>query len=485
MLHAETNHHDVFRSRRLCPGPLQFVSPSELGGPVQLIPLAVPERFDESFPRGKIGWNEVNSKLDGDKDWIRKTDWETHVRDANAVMRQDFSPAYKAGFPFCPKQAVFPAANGSSHFVTDDEPSDDVPDPTSLLPDLNSIPAYGAAFCALAALFTKLERSRASEQEPQPPTAATAPPAGQSFAPLNRGISNFGNSCFLAVVHQLLFHSTSFRQRLCSRLSLAADAAAPIAVLLGQHFAHLEAGSSRWSPILHALPKGYFCDEYNLAQQDAREYLSHLQSTLENCFKDPSAPQRVFQGQRRTIRHCGHCKSLSTLSEESFDSVLVPVVEENDERARNVVDTMRITEVLSGTHQGLTCTTCSSTGAVDSYNYSHLPDCLLIHLQREGHEETQPGESFRINAPVDISEYLQLPTTSNVHKYRLYCILNHISPITSFGHWTTWCRPSAAGENHPFFLYDDEKVSVCYDFTTVARFSRSQSAMLVYARVDG
>eukprot|EP01122_Echinamoeba_exundans_P000039 TRINITY_DN10028_c0_g1_i1.p1 TRINITY_DN10028_c0_g1~~TRINITY_DN10028_c0_g1_i1.p1 ORF type:complete len:1277 (+),score=138.07 TRINITY_DN10028_c0_g1_i1:60-3890(+) len=481
---TETNHHDVFRTRRLCPGPLQFVSPAELGAPVQLIPLAVPERFDESFPRGKIGWNEFNSKLDGDKDWIRRTDWETLVRDANAVSREDFSPAYKAGFPFCPNQAVFPAANDSAHFVTDDDPTEDLPDSTSILPDLNSIPAYGAAFCALAALFTKLERSRGSAEDSQAPAAPTAPPPGQGVFPLNRGISNFGNSCFLAVIHQLLFHSIAFRQRLCSHLSHAADTAAPIAVLLGQHFAYLEAGTPRWSPILNALPKGYFSDEYNLAQQDAREYLSHLQSTFENCFTSPVAPQRVFQGLRRTIRTCPRCQSCTSRSEGLFDSLLVPVLEDSDMLTRNVVDTVRITEVLSGVHRGLTCSTCDSVDAVDTYSYSSLPECLLIHLQREGHAETQPDETFRINAPVDISENLHLPTASTIHKYRLYCILNHISPSSSFGHWTTWCRPSTANENHPFFLFDDEAISVSYDFATIARLSRSQSAMLVYARVD-
>lgn len=444
-----------------------------------MIPLHAPDSIPSG--RGLSGWTEKNTKLDDCGNWIRRTNWEAVVREANALGDHLMRPEVYCGHPF-----ASPTVSASLRDVR--AAGNDSRDESSSAATAVGFSAVGAVFITLKEL---LARYRAISNAPEASSAriSRGPPGEPSLKPrraANQGLLNFGNSCFISAVHQLLFHCNRFKGTLCEAVKRARTldprklAASQFAAFLSNSLAAMSHATSALdvSQVRSFLPDSFFSsDRRVLRQQDAREYYGWIESSLDSIFDAGTTPQKSFRGQwTRKIR----CRTLSCISAdkiETFSSILITA--DRIQALLHDLDKL-LSEALS-TPITRSCSHCEAD-VEESLQIDTFPSILLVSIQREWQESAEDAPR-RIDSAVHFRQAITILDGSNSAKYRLFAILNHQGSISS-GHWTAICRSSSASEYEPFSLFNDCQEPLQVDFERVVQLSRHQCAMLAFARLD-
>ena len=334
-----------------------------------------------------------------------------------------------------------------------------------------------------------------------------------------RGVSNIGNTCFLAAALQVLSHSVVFPKLLrhCPPYSLhelqAPSAQQKLVVALRKYFIsqwtdphdpRANVGTGAISPDdiltcvqrLNAMFHGY-------QQHDSQEFLRYVLTTVHEELTAATGDSPVataFQGKTCSTVTCLKCKKGSKCVETFFDlSLSIPaeplVVEPVKPvastsswlwtRARtllgfvpeskvSIIDCLTNffkQETLTGTDAYLCehCTTkqdCLKQMSVEAW-----PETLVVHLKRFRHDWTSSKISKSVTFPVNSD--LDLP---NAPKYRLCGFVQHMGSISS-GHYIAYAKHKSTGQ---WFCFDDSRVSLV---TNMAVLEDAEPYVLFFQRV--
>ena len=373
-------------------------------------------------------------------------------------------------------------------------------------------------FSDFRTMIVGLVRGKSSPK--RKPSGNPVPLAGKRSVKGVRGISNIGNTCFLAASLQCLSHTAPLQKLLrhCPPFSahelVQTTPQQRLVVALrtfflaqwGDPFA-ASSGVSE-TPVspedvlsavqrLNALFQGY-------QQHDAHELLRFLLSSVHEASATPkggSIVSDVFMGKTCSTITCLHCGKDSKCVEDFFDLSL-PIPAPPDDRPPSLwgwtkglfgltaepkvalTDCIRQflnSEKLSG-QNAYRCDHCKGTReCTKQLALEELPEVLLLHLKRFG--TTSWGGSSKLSRQVafPVATDLDLNTfvgnkSGKAVKYRLAGFVQHMGSMTG-GHYIAYCRHKTTGQWHCF---DDSRVSLVTDLAAV---EAAEPYVLFYQRV--
>ncbi|KLO19657.1 ubiquitinyl hydrolase [Schizopora paradoxa] len=247
------------------------------------------------------------------------------------------------------------------------------------------------------------------------------------YGPGLTGLSNLGNSCYMASVTQVLFSLPSFQARyLSSAAEHSAKCAEPLPAscvecqmhkladgLLSGRYAHPRSHSSGTVETTDSAPVPTFQDGLKPAtfksligkghaefatmrQQDAEEFFVHLLQVLRRDARrvqgsDAGAvePTEVFRFGLEQRLQCGTClKVRYRVDEEDVLSLPVPAIEKGkDAEGKQLYEDVQLDELLTMFTAEDTleynCPSCSkSVIAARSSKFATFPDVLVIHAKK-------------------------------------------------------------------------------------------------------
>ncbi|VUZ54405.1 unnamed protein product [Hymenolepis diminuta] len=326
--------------------------------------------------------------------------------------------------------------------------------------------------------------------------------------PLERGLVNMGNTCYMNSSLQCLLHTpvlwNYFMQPDDTRWSNQ---------LIQQFVAFVRKMSNRGECAIAFSPKELkSCFEkihtmfVGNRQQDSQEFLILLLDSLHEALKskprkvpyvpknrnlsvlelsiqswnmnrarDDSAILDWFNGQFRSEVKCLKCTRLSNTFDE-FMYLSVPVQENGSSDLMHCIMQFFKPELLSGTSQWL-CPRCRvPREAQKTFDIWRFPDYLIIHLKRFYCSGVCQKIENLVTFPLtglDLSHFTKNPEHTDC-KYDLYGVINHNGRVDS-GHYIAFCYDSVGKK---WFTFDDAHVTEL----PISRIQSPAAYVLFYRR---
>eukprot|EP00760_Papus_ankaliazontas_P002664 PhM_4_TR11219/c0_g2_i1/m.78207/K11842/USP12_46; ubiquitin carboxyl-terminal hydrolase 12/46 len=291
------------------------------------------------------------------------------------------------------------------------------------------------------------------------------------------GLENFGNTCYLNSVVQVLYHCRPVRDAIMVCRRKYKDDSHTLLTRLAQLFQSMDGARRRTyiAPTNFVQMVRRVRPEYQSSQhQDAPEFLLNILNDIIELERGPveagqkpprTFVEQLFEGTQRGATTCLGCDTTSTRN-ETFLSLSVEVFPNS-----SLTYCMRqsaLSESLRGANK-LYCDCCGgSTEGRLQLLLDDMPKVLVIQLKRFRYVDMYTGHR-------KLSHRVSFPTTTlllNDRTYRLRGVVIHQGSATNVGHYLA-CVRTASGQ---WWLCDDDRVTPIEDFDIQAYFGHTASA---------
>ncbi|XP_043953187.1 probable ubiquitin carboxyl-terminal hydrolase creB isoform X3 [Gambusia affinis] len=259
-----------------------------------------------------------------------------------------------------------------------------------------------------------------------------------------RGLVNYGATCYLNSVLQVLFMTEDFRETV-TRLTSPREA--DIDHLLKELFEELQKGrvirpySADPRNILRALEVNNVHE-----QQDAAEYFERI------LRKTSGDAAKIFHGQLSHRTTCLKCK-IPTDSEGPFWHLPLELEDSPGENysVENGINKFFTETEFNGDNQ-MYCETCDAkVDANRKYVITHHPDVLILMLKRFDFSY-QWMSYIKIHCNADVPHTIRIPENQT---YELYAVVEHFGDLRG-GHYQAVIKSRDEGDQ--WFVFDDSSV---------------------------
>ncbi|KAM4564755.1 ubiquitin carboxyl-terminal hydrolase 47 isoform 2-T2 [Fundulus diaphanus] len=278
------------------------------------------------------------------------------------------------------------------------------------------------------------------------------------------GLFNYGATCYLNSVLQVLFRTEEFRETVNSPDENRIDRH------LKELFEKLPKRTASTRDILKAL------DVDNVYEQkDAAEYFERiLKKTSENAAQ-------IFHGQLTHRTTCLECQT-ETNNEGPFWHLPLELGDScgGNYSVENGIKMFFTPTTFDGENQ-MYCEKCDAkVDASTKYVITHHPDVLLLLLKRFDFSYKYMSY-IKINCDVDIPHTLKIPENQT---YELYAVVEHVGDLRG-GHYTAIIKPK--DEEPQWYTFNDTCVTPLgqNSFLDNRNTEKSSGAYLLFYRKKG